>query len=464
MISLKTPPKGLAILTLIGPGLVWCSEMVGSGEVILTTRIGSILGIGVMWAILMGIFLKFMIGLGGARYTVCTGEGMIDMFNRIPGPRHWVVWIVLFIQFISATISIGSIASIAGIFVSNLVPISIYWGGWIVAIFALFVAWNGGFQILKIVMSIFVMIIIVGVLYVAGTVFPDWAEFFKGFLFKIPSVPEWAVSKAQVNTDPWREILPLMGWAAGGFASQVWYSYWVIGAGYGVAQSGVYGKPADVDFLKNIDTDVSKKIKGWCRVVNTDATTAFIITTVVTLGFLIAGAGVLRQNELAPQGPEVVVTISTIFSSKWGNVGSFLFKLTGAVAMIGTLLAQLAGWPRLLADAFRICIPQFQKKFKWKTQFRIFLIFFFITNIIIVFTLGFKPVFLIKTGAILDGLLLTPFQAIWVAVGLFVVLPKLYSKSSYQIIKPSWIFMVLLLIAFVVFGYFCIFQIPYSLF
>ena len=221
MISPKTAPKGLAILALIGPGLVWCSEMIGSGEVILTTRTGSILGIGVMWAILLGIFLKFVIGLGGARYTVCTGEGMIDMFNRIPGPKHWVVWIVLFIQFISATISIGSIASIAGIFISNLIPISTYWGGWIVAIFALFVAWKGGFQILRIIMSIFVMIIIVGVLYVAGTVFPEWAEFFKGFLFKIPSVPEWAISKANIDPNPWREILPLMGWAAGGFASQV---------------------------------------------------------------------------------------------------------------------------------------------------------------------------------------------------------------------------------------------------
>jgi hypothetical protein len=67
-------------------------------------------------------------------------------------------------------------------------------------------------------------------------------------------------------------------------------------------------------------------------------------------------------------------------------------------------------------------------------------------------------------GAVLDGLLLTPLQAIWVAIGLFVVLPRLYSKESYQIIKPHWIIGVLLFIAFIVFGYFCIFQIPYLLF
>ncbi len=43
----KAAPKGLAVLGLVGPGLIWSSEMIGSGEVILTTRVGSILGIGV---------------------------------------------------------------------------------------------------------------------------------------------------------------------------------------------------------------------------------------------------------------------------------------------------------------------------------------------------------------------------------------------------------------------------------
>ena len=92
-----------------------------------------------------------------------------------------------------------------------------------------------------------------------------------------------------------------------------------------------------------------------------------------------------------------------------------------------------------------------------------FLVFFFITNIIIVFTLGLRPVFLVKLGAIFDGLLLTPLQAIWVAIGLYVVLPKMFSKESYQIIRPNWFFAAVLLISFLVFGYFCVFQMPYIL-
>ena len=123
------------------------------------------------------IFLKFWIGLSGARYTVCTGEGMIDMFDRIPGPRHWVVWIVLVIQFISATIAIGSLASAVGVFINSLIPISPYFGGWLISIFAFFVSWSGGFKILKIIMSSFVLLIVIGVLYVAITIFPDFSTF-----------------------------------------------------------------------------------------------------------------------------------------------------------------------------------------------------------------------------------------------------------------------------------------------
>jgi len=463
MTNIKKPPKGLAMLALIGPGLVWCSEMIGSGEVILTTRVGAILGTGVMWAIIIGIFLKYVIGLAGARYTVCTGEGMIDMFDRIPGPRHWVVWIVLVVQLISATIAIGSIATAAGFFVHHLVPVSAQFSGWIVALFALFVAWSGGFSVLRVIMSFFVLIIILGVLYVAGKVIPDLATILAGLLFKIPPVPGWAIEKTGITDNPWREILPLMGWAAGGFASQVWYSYWVIGAGYGINRAGVYGVPADTEHLKQLKIAEAKKLKGWCRVIDVDATTAMTITIVVTLSFLVAGAGILGPSQLAPEGAEVVVTLSTIFSSQWGAVGGLLFILTGAIALIGTLLAQLAGWPRLLADSFRICIPAFKKKFDWRQQYRLFLIFFFLTNIVIVFTLGFRPVFLVKVGAVLDGLLLTPFQAVWVALGLFVVMPRLFSKEAYEIIKPHWFMAVLLFLSFLVFGYFCIFQIPHIL-
>jgi hypothetical protein len=311
------------------------------------------------------------------------------------------------------------------------------------------------------VMSFFVLVILCGVMYVAITVSPGFSELLYGLLPQVPPVPEWALAYSGVSPNPWNEILPLLGWGAGGFASQVWYTYWVLGAGYGSARGRGYGKPADVTILHQISKQGAKKIRGWCRVVYTDATIAMIIGNLVTVGFLLAGAGVLRPEQTAPQGEQVATTLAQLFSSKWGEFGGFIFMLSATIALIGTQIGQLAGWPRLLADSFRICFPGFNQKFSWKRQYHGFLIFFLCTNMIIVFSFGLKPVIIVQISAILDGLLLTPLQAVWVAVGLYIVMPKLFNEEARRIIKPHWIFAVGLLIAFLVFGYFCIFQIPY---
>jgi hypothetical protein len=195
-----------------------------------------------------------------------------------------------------------------------------------------------------------------------------------------------------------------------------------------------------------------------------DSTLAMVLGIIITSAFLIAGAGVLRPAEIAPEGPQVAIELSSIFSSKWGSAGGFLFILAGTAALISTQIGQLAGWPRLLADSFRICIPGFGRRFAWKTQFRMFLVFFLCTNMILVLCFNKRPVFLVQTAAILDGLLLTPLQAVWVAMGLFFVMPKLLSKEAFAILRPSRMFGVILVIAFLVFSYFCIWKIPSALF
>jgi len=462
--TIKKPPVGLAVLMLVGPAFIWAAEYIGSGEVILATRTGAILGNTILWAVVIGIFLKFWIGMCGGRYTVCTGEGMIDMIDRVPGPSHWGVWIVLVAQFAAATISIGSLATAAGVFVNSIIPIGATLAGWFVTFFALAIVWSGAFNVLKIVMSIFVLIIVLGVLYVAAHVFPGFTEFMRSLIPNIPEVAPWAAAAEGGSENPWKEILPLLGWGAGGFASQVWYTYWVLGAGYGAAAGRGYGRPADVSMLGKMGRESAEKIKGWCRVLYVDASLAMVIGIVVTSAFLIAGAGILGPAQIAPKGAQVAFELSKLFSSRWGSVGGFLFLLAGAAAMISTQVGQLAGWPRLLADSCRICIPGFNKKFTWKRQFRFFLLFFLCANMVIVFLFRERPVFLVQFSALLDGLLLTPLQAIWVAIGLFIVMPRILSKEAADVLRPSRIFAVGLIIAFLVFGYFCVVQMPSVLF
>jgi hypothetical protein len=266
-----------------------------------------------------------------------------------------------------------------------------------------------------------------------------------------------------VNDSAWQEILPVLGWGAGGFASQVWYTYWVIGAGYGATAGRGYGKSADLKSLGAMSRDTAQRIKNWCRTLYVDSSFAMVLGVLVTGAFLIAGAGILGVEHMAPGNDDMADVLSEVFARRWDAVGGFLFKLCGAVAMISTLMGQLAGWPRLLADSCRLCIPGFDRRLRWKTQFRIFLIMFFCTSVLIVCVLGRQPISLLKVSSILEGVLLIALQAAAVGIGLFFVMPKMLSKEAYGVLKPGWIFAAGLLGTLIFYGYLCVTQVPRAL-
>ena len=451
-------PRGIALLLALGPGLMWCGEYIGSGEVILATRSGAIFGVAILWVPVLAIFLKFWIGLAGAHYTVTTGEGMIDMMARTPGPKNWVIWPVFLGQVSSGAISTGALASVAGVFASYFIPLPSYVLGWIAVLLVIALVWSGLFEPLKRVMAVLVLVIIVGTFAVALETLPAFRELLHGlFGFSLPQKPGWALTAEGQSVSPWSEILPLLGWAAGGFASQVWYTYWVLGAGYGMAHGRGYGQPLDAHRLSTLSMEEAEEIHRWRRVVTLDALVALLIGIAVTAAFVIAGNGVLRPMEVAPDGASVAMELSHIFSQRWGAWGAHLFVLAGLAAMLSTMLGQFAGWPRLIADCGRILFPPVAR-WPWKRQFRSVLLFFAVTNMLIVYTLGLKPVFLVQTSAILDGLVLTPLQALAVGLTLFVVMPRLFPQALRPRLRAHPIFAVALLAAFVAFTYCCIFE------
>lgn len=460
---ITTAPRGLAILAVVGPSLIWCAEYIGSGEVILATRTGAILGTSVLWAIVLAIVLKSAIGMAGAHWAAVTGEGMIDLFDRMPGPRHWLVWLVLAVQLPAGVVSIGALARVAGLFLHSTFPLpngAIIWG-LAASLFAVAVAWTGRFSLLKAVMSGLVAIIVVGVLYVALTVTPSWLEVGRGFLGLQPQViPSWAQAQLGGAVSPWHEILPLMGWSAGGFASQVWYGYWVLGTGYGMAAGRGWGRPADAAALASLDAEDAGRLRGWCRVVRADASLACLVGVSVTSCFCLAGAGVLRPAQLVPSGTEVAVTCSNIFSAHWGRVGGMLFLAAGSAALLSTLVGVLSGWPRMLADCVRIVYPPFGQ-LPPARQLHGFLLFFVATNLLAV--LFFSPVKMIQVASQLDGILLTPVQAAAILVAFFVILPRLVGTELGRSLRPGKLLLALLVLAALVFGSLGILIIPGSL-
>ena len=68
--SIKRAPKGLMILLLVGPSFVWAVEYIGSGELIIATRTGAVLGTSNFWAAAIGLFIVMPKMLSKESYAV----------------------------------------------------------------------------------------------------------------------------------------------------------------------------------------------------------------------------------------------------------------------------------------------------------------------------------------------------------------------------------------------------------
>ncbi|EMI28836.1 Nramp family divalent metal transporter [Rhodopirellula europaea] len=91
------PTHWWRILTNIGPGLIIAGSIVGSGELIATTKTGAEAGFTLLWLILLGCVVKVFTQVEMGRYTLTSGKTSLQGFNELPGPRlgrhgNWLVW------------------------------------------------------------------------------------------------------------------------------------------------------------------------------------------------------------------------------------------------------------------------------------------------------------------------------------------------------------------------------------
>lgn len=102
--AIEPPSNWLGILKQLGPGLVIAGSIVGSGELIATTKTGAQAGIDLLWLIVVGCVIKVFVQIELGRYAITHGETTLTALNRVPGrigPANWIVWFWLAMIFCS---------------------------------------------------------------------------------------------------------------------------------------------------------------------------------------------------------------------------------------------------------------------------------------------------------------------------------------------------------------------------
>ena len=83
----EAPTSLKGILTNIGPGMILAGSIVGSGELIATTRTGAEAHFDFLWLIIIGCMVKVFAQIELGRHAITNGKTSLAAVNEIPGPR-----------------------------------------------------------------------------------------------------------------------------------------------------------------------------------------------------------------------------------------------------------------------------------------------------------------------------------------------------------------------------------------
>jgi len=111
----EPPSHVLGILSRLGPGLIIAGSIVGSGELIGTTKTGAEAGFWLLWLIIIGCVIKVFVQVELGRDTIVRGKTTMAALGEVPGPRvagrgNWLLWFYFFMF----AASIGQLGGIVG--------------------------------------------------------------------------------------------------------------------------------------------------------------------------------------------------------------------------------------------------------------------------------------------------------------------------------------------------------------
>ena len=334
-----TPPNTLgAILRRIGPGIILCASIVGSGELIATTTLGAQAGFIALWVILLSCFIKPIIQVEWSRYIIATGETGLESFNRIPGPHivvSWVVW--AWALMVGVTLfQIGAMFGGVSQVMHQIIP-AIPVDAFVIAFLALSLVLllGGGYQriehIATVKVALFTLVtFLAAVVLVRMPQYFSWSQTWEGLKFH---TPPGGLTKAAA-------VFGITGIGASEFFM---YPYWCVEKGYARFAGRADGTPA-----------WRARVLGWTRVMQTDVLCSMLIYTVATLAFYFLGAGILNGMGLVPASDKMIATLSNMYTQTLGGWALWVFYAGAIATLYGTIFAATAAHSRVYADMFRI--------------------------------------------------------------------------------------------------------------
>jgi len=390
----RPPPRTLReMISYLGPGLIISANIVGSGELIVTTQLGAKAGFTLLWFIIFSCLIKVFVQIELGRYAVSEGVTTLVALDRLPGPRivvSWILWLWVLMYVGTLFQMSGMVGGIASLFASRedlwahtiwtLIP---------AAACALILS-RGRYGPVEKVSTLMV------VLFTLGTIAAVFALHWTPYRIEAHQI-RYGLSFHRPDSFT---IAFAAFWVTGMGASElIFYPYWCLEKGYA---RFVGPRDGSADWLE--------RANGWLRVLRVDAWLSMVIYTVGTICFYLLGAAVLHATGQEVGGGQMVPALSSMYVQAFGPAGGYVFLIGAFVVLFSTVFVSTASNARLFADGavlFRLARSPSPQRRAGLVQAACVGIPIFL---VIVYGVVGAPVYLVMVGALAQALML-PFLA-----------------------------------------------------
>ncbi len=304
-------------LPSLSAGLLVAATGVGAGDLVISALSGARYGTTLIWAIVFGAFLKFVLNEGLARWDLATKTTLLEGWVAHL-PRAIVGCFGIYLCFWAMLVA-GTLISYTGMVANTIFPLpyspeagTSIWGG-IHSILALALVRFGGFRGVELAMKVVIAVLFLVVIGCAVVVAPAPGEFFTGLF--LPSLP--------TDSGTLTFSFALIG-GVGGTLTIMCYAYWL----------------REKRSLGSLSL----------REVRIDLGVAYLLTALFGIAVTIIAAGVRPQDV---GGYALVTGIAERLARVMGPFGYWCFLLGFWAAVFTSMVGVWSGVPYLFADLWQ---------------------------------------------------------------------------------------------------------------
>ena len=450
--------KYLKYLLFFGPGAIVASLTIGQGQLILGPQIGAWAGFALLWLITINIG-SYIIAFVSCRFTMISGIGIMDLF-ALKTKKGWLNWLFIIIMLIFIPIFTATIMTSLGQTLEWLFGFGNYliWGICFCLLAGIIVI-IGRFKLFEITHSIFILILAVGavlsVISILNANNQDIFEILPNFLTigqNVPNnFPEWVTSNPDYSSVTKTSIplymLAYLGTLTITIITTIGYLGWIKIKKWGIFKDKKdpnvfsqdcfekFRKQGKISYLPNEKKEIEKS-RILLKPLIIDLALAFIIVSIVSAAYMIAGAVLLGGKQVLPTDAKLVQEQVIIFEylANWLRP---LFQISVFFALFGTVYAGFEAASRMLYETSNTLIKKIGN-LKYKKFMIYVLIYILITSIPIAIKTyidpGFSVLFLLSLTLLFIGVIGVIIYGIGVVYLSQTVLPKQYKLGFFGLI------------------------------